>query len=102
MHIIDAPKKVNKIIKDYCLSSKIKFKINYQNKSRFNFLKVNHFTKGLIIYFIKLLLNFNSYKQKVNYFSGKNSSFIVSYLTHLDKEKISKKIVWNWFMGRLP
>ena len=64
VHIIDAPKKVNKIIKDYCLSSKIKFKINYQNKSRFNFLKVNHFTKGLIIYFIKLLLNFNSYKQK--------------------------------------
>ena len=102
VHIIDAPKKVNKIIKDYCLSSKIKFKINYQNKSRFNFLKVNHFTKGLIIYFIKLLLNFNSYKQKVNYFSGKNSSFIVSYLTHLDKEKISKKLFGTGLWGDFP
>ncbi len=100
----DAPYKINKIVENYCSSIKQKFKeYNPHKKETKSFsLDSAPFIKGFF-YLIKIfIIHRNSFNHKINYFSGGNTLFIASYIAHLDKEKISKKIFGTGLWGDFP
>lgn len=102
--LLELPVELNEIIRAYCSKSKIYFELKKQKKRTFNFrlTKTFIFFKGLLFYFRKLFTNLLSFNSKADYFLETNNSFIISYLTHIDKEKISKKYYGTGLWGNLP
>ena len=102
--IVNANSRLNNIIRNYCNLKGVKFiaetETPHINKKRFN--KVFFFTKGLVFFILFFAQNFHSWRKKRSFFSGKNTLFLCSYFTHIDKYKISKGIFGSAFWGELP
>lgn len=102
--IVNADSRLNNIIKNYCHLKGIKFMAEketlYVNKKRFK--KLFFFIKGLFFFIRFFFQNFYSRCKKKSFFSEKNTVFLCSYLTHIDKYKISKGIFGSAFWGELP
>lgn len=102
--LINANKSLNEIIKNDCYNKGINFlaekELHNQEKKRLN--KIFFIVRGILYYFRFVLINFNSHHKKQSFFSNKDTIFLCSYLTHIDKYKISKDIFSSAFWGELP
>lgn len=102
--IVSANSKLNKIIRNYCHLKGIEFMAEnetpYMNRKRIK--KVFFLTKGLLFFIRYFVQNFFSWRKKKQYFSSPKTIFLCSYLTHIDKYKISRGIFGSALWGKLP
>lgn len=102
--VVNADSKVNNIIRNYCHLKGIEFNSEKEtipiNKRRFQ--KGFFFMKGLLFFIRYFIQNFSSQLKKQTYFFEYKTIFLCSYLTHIDKYKISKGIFGSSFWGELP
>ena len=101
--LLNVPDIVDPIVREYCINSGLSYKKNNQIKSpKFKYFEGKNFIKGILLYSYKYLVNINIFNRPVNYFKGTESAFLVSYLTHFDKEKISRNYYGTGLWGDFP
>ena len=102
--VVNTDSKLNNIIRNYCYLKGIEFVAEKEtphiNKRRFQ--KALFFIKGLLFFIRYFIQNFSSRLKKQSYFSEYKTIFLCSYLTHIDKYKISKGLFGSSFWGELP
>ena len=102
--VVNSNSKVNKVIKYFCLKKGISICIENEstNSSRKFISKIYFYFKALIFLLTYLFQNIFSFKHKVPFLKKNNTVFIISYLTHFNKDKITKQIFGSNFWGDLP
>ena len=102
--VVNSNSKVNKVIKHFCFEKGISISIENEstNISRKFTSKIYFYLKALIFLLTYFCQNIFSFKYKVPFFKNDNTVFIISYLTHINKDRFEKQIFGSNFWGDLP